>query len=72
MTGNSRKVYTAFAETNDGSKVCPTLHFVTTFRHMQQAFFSRVDIYSAKKMFLQLFIASYGLDCLKANGFYGC
>ena len=43
MTGNSRKVHTAFAETNDGSKVCPTLHFVTTFPHMQRAFFSRVD-----------------------------
>ena len=44
MTGNSRKVYTAFAETSDGSKVCPTLRFVTTFPHMQRAFFSRVGI----------------------------
>ena len=43
MTGNSRKVYTAFAETNDVSTVCPSLHFVTTFAHMQRAFFSRVD-----------------------------
>ena len=43
MIGNSRKVYTAFAETNDVSKVCPSPHFVTTFPHMQRAFFSRVD-----------------------------
>ena len=43
MIGNSRKVYTAFAETNDVSKVCPSLHFVTTFPHIQRAFFSRVD-----------------------------
>ena len=43
MIGNSRKVYTVFAETNDVSKVCPSLHFVTTFPHMQRAFFSRVD-----------------------------
>ena len=43
MIGNSRKVYTAFAETNDVSKVCPSLHFVTTFPRMQRAFFSRVD-----------------------------